>query len=448
MSPVQRLPDVKAQAVDSADPLSRAGYLFVLIAVPLVTCNALRIGENLTYGDVPLALAALLLLAAWLRHGHPRGAVPLGVVVGALLLLGTGLVSSIAAATVDSLTTMLRFAVTLAAMPLIIMFAASTPHRLQRLIDMWLVAAGANAAVGALDLLGITDVGTSLTNIDFVTFTDRATGLTSHPNHLGLVAAMALPVAVARLGWGGLRGLAAIALVPLLFVGVVESGSRGAFLAAAGGIVIFLLLGVTCRNPRVTLLLLAAPVATFVILVSILGTNELTGSIVVERLGGGGGAALSDNFRRQTLQDSIEQASDHLIVGEGFTVVRTAHNIYLQLLQAGGILALTGFVAYAGAIVRRARWLALPRNSPWLWQASIAAANGASVCVWLLFGMVGNAIYDRYLYLPVGLTLAVALISKRMRVAADDPPATPARLQDGLRTEGSPARANRRMAIK
>jgi hypothetical protein len=44
-----------------------------------------------------------------------------------------------------------------------------------------------------------------------------------------------------------------------------------------------------------------------------------------------------------------------------------------------------------------------------------------------MFGMVGNAIYDRYLYLPVGITLAIALVHKRWIAPSGPPqPAAPA----------------------
>lgn len=399
------------EATGPSDALSRAGFACVLVAVALVTCNALRASENVTYGDIPLAVGAVLLLGVWLRSGHRRGVVPLGFLVGGFLLLVTGLVSSLPAENADSLVPSLRFSLTALGVPLIIMFAASTPRRVGWLVDAWLLAAAVNAAAGALDLLGVTHIGGSLTDVDFAGALDRATGLTGHPNHLGLVTAMALPIAIARLGLPGLRGLSALAVVPLLVVGVFASGSRGALLAAAGGVVIFFVFAIQARLARTTaLLLLGATALAFVILLSVVGNNELTGSVAFERLAGGSGAAESDIVRRQTLEASIDEAGDDLIVGQGFAVVRTAHNIYLQVLQAGGLLALAGFAALTAAIVRRARQLARPIATSPRWLTALAAGSGASVCVWLLFGMVGNAVYDRYLYIPAGVVLALALV--------------------------------------
>ena len=412
------------EATGSSDALSRAGFACVLVAVPLVTFNALRATENVTYGDIPLALGALLLLCVWLRSGHRRGVVPLGFLVGGFLLLVTGLVSSLPAENADSVVPTLRFSLTALGVPLIIMFAVSTPRRVSRLVDAWLLAAACNAAAGALDLLGVTHIGASLTDVDFANVVDRATGLTLHPNHLGLVTAMALPIAIARLGLPGFRGLSALALVPLLVVGVFVSGSRGALLAAAGGLVIFFVFAIQTGRARTTAMLLGATAVAFVILLSVVGNNELTGSVAFERLGGGAGAAQSDAERRQTLEASIDEAGKHLIVGEGFAVIRTAHNIYLQTLQAGGLLALAGFVALTAAIVRRARWLARPTPTSPRWLTALAAGSGASVCVWLFFGMAGNAVYDRYLYIPAGLTLALALVQTQFFAGAQPPQPT------------------------
>ena len=421
-------PDTKAEAMSAADPLSGIAYVLVLIAVPLATCNALRATTNVTYGDVALVVAAVFVTAVWLRRGHPRGVVPLGVVLGTTAIFAIGLLSSMVAPGDGSLAAALRFSVALGAMPLIIMFAAGTPRRINRVVDAWLLGAAVNSAVGALDLLGVTQVGLSLTDIDFVTFTDRAPGLTYHPNHLGLVAAMALPVAIARLGAGGLRGLAAVALVPMLIVGVVESGSRGAVLAAVAGAGVVFILGVRTGRLRRTVLMFAAPVAAFAVMVALLGNSQLTGEVAFERLGGGAGAAQSDQERLLTLRQSLDEAADHAFIGQGFLVVRSAHNIYLQLLQAGGVLALAGFLVFSASILRRARWLALPTNGSRPWLMALAAGSGASICVWLLFGVVGNAIYDRYLYIPVGVTLALALVHRRFSVPQSStvvsPPAT------------------------
>lgn len=404
---------LKAEARDHGDPLRTAGYALLLLAIPLMTCNALRAGENVTYGDIPLALATALLLGSWFLTGVPRGVIPVGLPLGALLLLAGGLLAIVPAENLDSLLPTLRFAVTLALVPLVIMLAASTPRRLHRLVDVWLFAAGVNSVVAALDLLGVTAIGFSLTPLDFVNITNRAPGLTNHPNHLGLVVAMALPLAVARLGAGGARGLAACGLVPLLIGGVFVSGSRGAFVAAAAGVIILFAFGAATRRLRTTLLLFGAPIVAFVVVVVLMGNNELAGGVTLERLSGGAGATQSDDQRLLTLRESLDEAVAHPVVGAGFEEVRTAHNIYVQLLQAGGVLALAGFLAFAAGMVRLARGLSVASSGSPPWLMSLAAGCGASMCVWLLFGMVGNAVYDRYLYIPVGITLAAALVHRR-----------------------------------
>lgn len=396
------------------DAFGRAGYTLVVLSVPLLACNALRAGGFLALGDIPLALGALLLFVAWLRAGHPEGAVPVGFAVGAFVLVGTGVLALLPAGRAESLASTVRFSLALCT-PVVIMLAGTTTRRVHRVVDAWLIGAALSAAVGALDILGVTRFGASLTSVDFVAFADRASGLTQHPNHLGLVSAMALPVAIAQFSAAGRsRGLVGLVIVPLLLIGVVESGSRGALLAAAAGVALVFAIGSSATLRRRTALLVLAPVVAFVALVSTVGGSGLTGAVTAERFSGGGAALESNQERLLTLRESVDQVVENPLVGSGFSVVRTAHNVYLQVFQAGGVLALAAFVGLAGAVVLRARRLALVAQGelrPWL--PSLAAATGASVCVWLLFGVVGNAIYDRYLYIPIGIVLALSSLYRQ-----------------------------------
>lgn len=405
---------VDADNGSAVDPLTRAGYVCVLLAVPLVTFNVLRAPGNLTYGDPLLLVGGLLLGVVWLKRGHPFGVVPTALPVGAALMLVAGLLAILPADQLDAVGPTLRFIVTISLMPLILMFAASTPSRIQRLIDVWLLGSVVNALVGILDRLGVTHIGASLASADYVALQDRATGLTNHPNHLGLVIAMALPMAVSRLTAGGARGVSALLGLPILAGGVAVSGSRGALLAAVGGVLLFFMLASGSIRSRAGFMLVAALVATLALLVLAPGDSERLGFVTVERLEGARNATESDAERRTLLDEGIQDWWDRPFIGRGYSPVRPAHNIYIQFLQAGGVLALVGFLVFTTPILRRARRLSRPAANFPPWLSAIAAGSGASMCVWLLFGLVGPNAHDRYLYLPIGLVLALALIQRRM----------------------------------
>ena len=74
----------------------------------------------------------------------------------------------------------------------------------------------------------------------------------------------------------------------------------------------------------------------------------------LERLVGGsdpyGYVAQSTEERAQIYPAVWHEILQRPIVGHGFEYVRGAHNIYLQLLHAGGIIALTAFLIFAAGI--------------------------------------------------------------------------------------------------
>ncbi len=108
-------------------------------------------------------------------------------------------------------------------------------------------------------------------------------------------------------------------------------------------------------------------------------------------------------------------------MGHGFEYVRGAHDIYLQLLHAGGIVALAGFLSFAVGItvtgVRLGRSAAVPEHLQGLARASVA-----SLAVWLAAGgVVSTPIFDRYLYIPAGLVIAIWVL-RRKSEAEEAPP--------------------------
>lgn len=400
------------------DLLNRAAYGCLVVAIPLASWNALRITENMTFGDPLLLLASLILGATWLLRGHITGVAPPWILVPPGMLLASGLLAILAADDSGSLVQTLRFSVTLAAMPLIVMLAASTRGRLERLADCWLLAAVVTSVVGIVDLLQVTSIGSSLTSTDFLAGTGRVSGLTLHPNHLGLVAAMALPVAASKLSARGCARATGIVALPSLLGGVAVSGSRGALVAGVGGVVMFYLFqSHSSRSPGAAVLA-AAIVAAVAVLALSPAAGDQFGVVTRERLDGGSYTTESDTARRSLFADALSEGLDNPLIGQGFERVRAAHNIYVQLLQAGGVLALTGFLIFAIGLMRRAhRFARIPSGAAPALPA-IAAASGASIGTWLLFGVVGNALYDRYLYVPAGLVLAIGLVSHRSATPA------------------------------
>jgi O-antigen ligase len=113
----------------------------------------------------------------------------------------------------------------------------------------------------------------------------------------------------------------------------------------------------------------------------------------------------SNSERAQLAELAIDQFEARPLQGVGFGVIADAHNIYLQLLAAGGVIAMASFLVFVagiGASVRRA--LAGP-------QRDAAAAAGIAILMWLINGVVDNQVADKYLYVVPGLLVAMAYVA-------------------------------------
>jgi hypothetical protein len=113
-------------------------------------------------------------------------------------------------------------------------------------------------------------------------------------------------------------------------------------------------------------------------------------------------STVADQPRLDVMTASLISFYGSPVIGVGFSTVKLANNLALQSLQAGGLLAALGFAVYfAGAIMRGLRTSRL--------SDGLGAALSLSLLAWLVDGLFENIIYDRFLFLPVGLVLALRL---------------------------------------
>ncbi len=393
-------------------------FACLALSIALSTLNALRLTTFLGFGDPLLVLAGVFVALRCLRPGLPRGAVPLWLPTAAVGILLAGLIAAFRGNVGADLLPALEFAGTLLGLPVVALVLIDTPRRLERTVELWLIAASISALVGAADLAAHLNIGLRLTGADFVTYNHRAVGLTLHPNHLGLVSAMALPVALVR----ALRppapraGLSFtvrnLGYVLLLAVGLLVSGSRAGLIAVVAALVALpLLQGGGHRFRRVLALpTLIVGLLGFVVLDGSLATS--LGIVTGSRLTGTAvGTSTSNDYRIAAYGKALHQFVDDPIVGQGFDVARVAHDIYFQLIQAGGIIALVAFLVFVFGAFRLRRQI--ERGSAWLPGSDLAVAFDASLIVWLVNGALQNELYDRYLYIPLGLLLALREMSRR-----------------------------------
>jgi len=267
--------------------------------------------------------------------------------------------------------------------------------------------------VASLDLLLGTQISELATGLPFAE--GRASGLAIHSNHLGLASALALPLALAHATVPHrVRRMLGSAAAAVLVVGVLASGSRANLLGAVVAVALMLLL-LRGAQAKIALGVIAAVMVMFAgsVIVSASGSQVVT----LERFAGGGQALESDSRRKTKLDTSVSAVMAHGLTGVGFATARDAHNLYLQMLQAGGILALTAFALFAYGAVRLGWKLSRePRAPPD--SARLAAGLTVSLLVWLTTGLLQNAVNDRYLVVPFGVLLGLSLAVNRQRSSA------------------------------
>jgi O-Antigen ligase len=409
-------------------------FLFVSVAfaLALVTLNAVRPTDSTTVADFGFVLAAAGIALAMAANPSWRVPAPRWLIGAAGVILGCAFVLELFPPGRPSQAALLfpggaydlfpefgfrgegsnlggaaRLA-GLFLLAVVIAAAADSERRIRVLAGLWIGGVCLSSLVGVVDYLGAGSIGADIAGVDYARYDKpRVAGLATHPNVLGLTTAMALPVAVAWLGGTrGRRRLLSIAVVLLLLAGVGLSGSRAAVVGAGIGVAVVALLN---RDTRKWAVLLAAGA---VVAVVVLGAVASTPLPSVDRLTGGGSAGSSSEERSTIVREVAKEIEERPVVGHGFEYIRGAHSIYLQLLHAGGAVALLAFLVFASGTLGlgiRSRNTSRLRVS----LRTLASALTASMAVWLAMGFVSPAILERYLYVPAGLLLAIWTLWRR-----------------------------------
>jgi hypothetical protein len=408
-----KLTSVRVASSD-VDVMDSLALTFCVIAVGFVTFNGVRAGAGLGIFDPFLLAAALCLIARFLAGRQLEAHLPRWAWVPGYVMLVTGLASALIVGTIGpNVTPAVRFAIAIGVTPAVIAICGRTPRRRQVLLGAWLIGACANCAVGILDFSNITSIGPSLVGGDNSGSGGRFAGLTAHPNHLAIVAVMALPVAL-----GGLttasdrlrpgRALLAYGIASaLLLVGVLVTGSRAGLIGAMLGVILIVAVPVRGSRTGVRVSLIALVILATIALAGTSGTNDLfVGQ--ARLLNPGTGEAASNSARDTGFTSALADFASDPLFGAGFSNVHGALNIFLQLLQSGGVLAFGAFAAFTVGTLRTGRRLARDRVAS-LPDRQLALSLVISVVCWLVYSLFQNAIYDRFLYVPAGLILAMYL---------------------------------------
>ena len=424
-----------------AQSLSRLGEWILAAAFLATPMTSLRAGGSVTVGDVLLAIAALLAVVLLLLR--PKLPVSSRWIWGgaALIALSILLVQAFPPANLQvvddafrgpaftsSLTTGARLLVALIVLPVAVSIVVSRWSAVTVLANAFVLGVSISCGVALLDAYAGTSIQTSLAaNPDQVTLflagqPARFVGLTGHPNLLSMTVVLSLPLVLGRMT--SVRTLLLnLPLCVLFLVAVLLSGSRAGLVGIAAVVVLSLLLNPRIRaaalsfDPKV----IAGYAAAFVVTVLLVFVVPIQAGAGDGPASGSGGIAgldrlesddvssqTSDSIRRQYLEDSVGFIADRPLLGYGFQFIETSHNIYLQLLLSGGVLALVGYLFVVFGYLREAFSL---RSKLTGGRLDLLVALVVSILTYLIMGLVAPDLIDRYVYLPAALVLSMAALS-------------------------------------
>ena len=291
--------------------------------------------------------------------------------------------------------------------PVMIATVATTAQRIERLLDLLVISATVNAVVACIGFAGIDlpPIGGE---------PGREAGLTLHPNYLALTCTIAIPLALLWVARGGRWGKYGLLSTALLLAGTYVSGSRAGTVSALVAIAVTVALVPRLRRAAGAVV----PVIGMVLISIVIFTDAGQEALEQVRLTGVDTSG-SDYSRERARDVALGQIEARPVQGVGFAVIGDAHNIYLQLLASGGVIALTGFLVFIGGLWSSAR---RARFGP---QPDAVVAVSVSIGMWLLNGIFDNQVADKYLYVVPGLLIAMSCVAAASARAPAPSPRAP-----------------------
>ncbi|GAA2081394.1 hypothetical protein GCM10009821_22530 [Aeromicrobium halocynthiae] len=356
----------------------------VLLAAAFATAplNAVRPVPGLgfvTLADLLLLLAIGLLLPVLVTRRLSGQALLVG---GALGVVVVSLVTSVLAPDpLTSLNTVMRLVVGALALPFV--FA------------VWRAGRTVLALLAGSYVLGnVFNVIWSVTLGD-VSDEGRRIGLSMHVNILGFCAMLAVALVPYLLTVVPVRWRWTVVLAGgVCAYGVWTSGSRAALVVTVAVAVLY---PVVARSVPVAIALFGGGVAALWFLGSALDQGRAA-SGTIGRIFGAGTASASDLAREIEAQRAIDEFLRHPVIGNGFSAdLLEAHNIYLQIAAAGGLLLVACYLVLLAAVVVQPLRLD-PRHHLLVLPAA----------AYLLIGPLTPLLWDRYIWCVLALPFLLA----------------------------------------
>ncbi|MGX5357816.1 O-antigen ligase family protein [Kocuria sp. KH4] len=367
----------------------------------MVSLLVIRIGGQITVGDVLLIGAFLVTAADVALNGRPIKFGNGGVAAFALLFVGGVLTSFVAANPSGSATVAARVALLAFLIPWAMTVLLDTRRRLATGLG-FLAAGAATCGAGSIVQLLVGDIipGSQTTT------GGRFPGFAVHVSDTGGVVCLAVVYGAGLLfSRGTVRRLAGVLSLALGLVGLILSGSVSGMIAAVVGIFALLIWHRLHLGKILALGVLMVAGASWAISAMAVQDNALTPVERIKQATGltGGDAGLNTSATRwESIVAGWEGFIQNLFLGAGLepaaavtAVDLPAHNFFVAALYQGGMIFTVGLVI----ILVRLVWRGL-RSA---WQRGVPAAAAAGMITALVFAMTAPSFFNRYFWLPIAL---------------------------------------------
>jgi hypothetical protein len=358
---------------------------FAVVAV-LLPLNGIRPTTGVSIGDIALVLAGIATLP-FARRAQPPGTVVV-VLIGTFLVTSGGLLGMAAAQAWYGVPLLLKF-VAGAPMVIVIVTFMNPRRHVAEMLLLFYALGGVISSVGAL--LGRNDPAMQ-----------RASGFGAHLGHLGLAAMLG---GFVLLGWfcatssTAVRVLAAVGGLICVY-GMLLTGMRSAVL----GTVVGLIYVAACARLKGIALLAGGAALGVGLLIALAPYLPMSENLmrIIGRGERSGLLAASNEAHLRVLFESLDVLGTHPWTGVGFGEGLSAHNLILQTVNLGGLIALIGLIVIWGTffLVAFERFRVGVTKETIMRTCLLAAVIG-----YLVIAQFEPLIWDRHLWFFITLTL-------------------------------------------
>lgn len=365
---------------------------FTAFAV-LLPMTGIRISASLSVADIFLLAGAATLVPTLLQGLNSTREPPFNIYLGGscCILIGALIGSLFSANAPESFVRLCKLGLAALVFPILVCILVTTYSAIWTLSRAYLVGAVISSCVAIVEPLQ--------------SYNQRADGLANHFNTLGLTSVLALGMAIVLMDSArGLRRLASLVSFLILVAGIFLSGSRAALIGCFVAILVALWL---LEHRRLALLVLFSTVSSFAVVSS--GLLTIVGNGPTARLlnPASSGVQLSNQGRMSLLRESFITTIQDPVFGHGLVDARAAHNLYLQIWQASGVIGVLGIalILYACLILA----VRIVRNPLLATQAErvLLAGLAAGIAGFFVADLFQNAFWERYMWLLPSLSVAL-----------------------------------------